>query len=147
MPGKVQNRAKRKHFSVRGPEGHKSLRSGWGQRSGCTIKLEPSINPLFDGLPILTIFPFSVRTFPSPSLTRLNRPSAVDRPSRDDRCSTFMPKAFIQLRKALGLVHSLKICPVNSTSHRLNFNWRVILRLTSRGLAPRCIEPSTNHFI
>src|ERR1700733_16005525 len=64
------------------------------------IESEQSINPLFDSLFILTIFPFPVRTFPSPSLTWFNRPSAVDRPSRDERGRTFMPKAFVHVRMA-----------------------------------------------
>jgi hypothetical protein len=67
---------------------------------GASIELEQSINPLFDRLFILTIFPFPVRTFPSPSLTWFNRPFAVDRPSRDDGRDTFVPKAFVHVRVA-----------------------------------------------
>jgi hypothetical protein len=97
VSGKLQNRAERKLVSAAGLEFLPPDQTAVNGLAA-TIKSEPSINPLFDGLFILTIFPFPVRTFPSPSLTWLNRPFAVDRPSRDDRCSTFMPKTFVHVR-------------------------------------------------
>jgi hypothetical protein len=75
---------------------------------GSSVELKQSIEPLVNSLVILTIFPFPVRTFPSPSLTWFNRPSAVDRPPRDDWYRTSMPQSFIHARNTQGFVHVRK---------------------------------------
>jgi hypothetical protein len=54
-----------------------------------------------------------------------------------------MPNPFVQVHLGYGLVHGLQICPVNSTSHRLNFKSDAIFQLTP-GLPSRS-EVSNYH--